>query len=230
MRVDNGFSLFNYDGSSVSAKVAINDLYHLQFLPFPSPLPDLPPSPRLVAAARVPTPAPVLSAESPAVVPRFGRGGAFAEALRRAKQEEETVQVKKLPVSATKEAAVPGMSAGALSALNAGKSRNERRRLAKAKAEFAGGEEEWEKPKGEVVKKANAVVEVVTRRQEEEVNEEEEEEKELDPKKKLRNLNKKMKEIEKLEEKNADELNEQQKQKINNKAKLMAEIALLTNL
>ena len=239
MRVDNGFALYNYDGTPIlNAKVAVNDLYHVAFLPPAQAFPDVPPSPRLVAAAKQPVtaaPAPagpaVVGMAVPtgdgAAVPRFGRGGAFAEALRRAKQEEEVAQVKKLPAGAgTKvEAVVPGFAP----ALVAGKSRNERRRLGKAKAAFRDGqasEGEWEEPKGEVVKKANAAV-VVAPASKHEESEDDDDDKELDPKKKLQNLNKKLKEIEKLEQRSFDELNDSQKAKINNKDKILKQIAQL---
>jgi uncharacterized protein with WD repeat len=56
----------------------------------------------------------------------------------------------------------------------------------------------------------------------------EEEDIELDPKKKLRNLAKKLKEIEKLESR--EELNDAQKAKIANKPKIQKEMAELEKL
>ena len=215
MRVDNGFQLTNYDGTGIS-KSLVGELYFVSWRPGAT-FPDVPPSPRVVALAKKPEEEPAVAAYRPRV------GGAFAEQMRKEKEEENLKKAKKLTPVAPEVQAVVG-----LMPVMKKKSRNERKKEAKAKSAFNGNDSdsaaEWVSAKNTVKpvtppsgNRAPAVAD-------------EDSDREEDPKKKLRNLSKKLRDLEKLASKSPEELNNEQKVKLQARPQIEADIAALKKL
>ena len=212
MRVDNGFQLTNYDGSIV-AKIPIAELYSVVWRPEPAGrFEDSPASPRVVQLAKKP------EEESPPVQayrPRIG--GAFAEQMRKEKEEENKRQAKKVAPSSG--LVVHGVGVvGVDSVVKITKSRNERKKQSKAKQTFEDEAGEWTQAKKNTVRPVAVASPVLIR-------DESESDGEVDPAKKLRNLKKKLKEIEKLVGK--EDLNESQRAKVASKEVILKEVAWL---
>ena len=212
MRVDNKVVIVNYDGKQI-AQIAIPELYFACWRPA-GRFEDTPPSPRVVQSAKKPEDSPqTVGAYRPKI------GGAFAEQMRREKEEENSRQAKKVSPNAgllVESSVVVGMKEANIKIPL--KSRNERKKEAKAKAAFAEEEGEWQQAKNGI--KISVSVPTSSAKAEEEPSDREE-----DPVKQLRNLKKKLKDIEKLAEK--DCLNESQKLKLASRAYVEAEIKTL---
>lgn len=213
MRVDNFVQIVNYDGTVRAKLIDFQELYACKWRPSVSGLfEDTPPSPRIVQIARNPTaPENELEVKKAAYRPPGG-SGALAEQMRKEREVENLKKAVKV-----KEVRVPGGAAVAAGP-SASALRNARKKRAKDlvdKFEAAGGS--WGKEE--------SVASDVDPPQPPQVKSEGQ----VDPAKRIRNLQKKLKEIAALRQGGLT-LTPPQQAKLDSEPAVLAEIAHLNTM
>ena len=199
MRVDNFAQIVNYDGTTVCKIENISELYSVKWRPNSENFEDVPVSPRVVQNAKS-KPAEAEAAEQPkrAAYRPPGGSGALAEQMRKERELEN--QKKAVKVKIEREVVVPG---AAPSGPSASALRNARKKAAALRKQE---EEPAVKPKN--------------------VAEPEQQAGSTDPAKRIRNLQKKLKEIAALKESGAI-LSAAQQAKVESESAVRAEITEL---
>ena len=218
MRVDNFIQVVNYDGKTAAKITDFSELYACKWRPYrEDKFEDTPPSPRVVQSARNPAAAGA-SGEgdgSPEPVKKAayrppGGSGALAEQMRR----EREIENQKKAVKVKAEAPIPGMTVP--TGPSASALRNARRKKAKAAAQSRSDSPADES--GDQKPETPAAPVVAT-----------EEPQSTDPAKRIRNLQKKLKDIAALKQ-SGSALTAAQKAKVDSEPAVLAEIAELEKL
>ena len=214
MRVDNFIQVVNYDGTTAAKITDFSELYACKWRPGQvEKFQDTPPSPRVVQSARNPAAANAAADGSPEPVKRAayrppGGSGALAEQMRREREIENQKKAVKVKVDAP----IPGMtiptgpSASAL--------RNARRKKAKAAAASSRSDSPDESSDDTQAPQVPVVAEP---------------QQATDPAKRIRNLQKKLKEIVQLKDSGIT-LSVAQQAKIESEPAVLAEIEELKKL
>lgn len=213
MRVDNFVQIINYDGTVVSKTTDLVELYGCKWRPRAENDPkfvDCPPSPRVVQNAKKPlagdeSPEPVRQAYRPP-----GGSGALAEQMRKERELENQKKAVKVKVEKTTTPSIPGF----LPATGVGPSASALRNARKKKAQAFRKEEEniEEEQEVKVVNEKENPLEGPT-----------------EPAKRIRNLQKKLKEIASLKAIETP-LNAAQQAKVDSESAVLAEIAELEKM
>jgi translation initiation factor 2A len=196
MRVDNFAQVVNYDGTTTVKLADFSELYSVKWRPMQNAFEDTPPSPRVVQSARKLAEVAAVEQEPKKQAYR-PPGGSGALAEQMRRERELENQKKAVKVKIEREPAVPGMAAAGPSASAL---RNARKKAAALKQK----EEEKEAPKLVVVE-TDATP---------------------DPAKRIRNLQKKLKEIAQLRASGVA-LTGPQQAKVDSEPAVLAEIAEL---
>ena len=207
MRVDNFVQIINYDGSSVAKITDLNELYGCKWRPAAQDVfEDTPPSPRVVQLAKKPAPSASNGQESPEPVRQAyrppGGSGALAEQMRRERELENQKKAVKVKVEKSTQNVIPGLTSLFPAGPSASALRNARKK--KAAEKQVKGEES--------ILIAASPDEVVAGG--------------TDPMKRIRNLQKKLKEIATLRA-SPVALNAAQQAKVDSEHVVLAEIAEL---
>jgi translation initiation factor 2A len=210
MRVDNFVQVVNYDGTVVAKLTDFSELYACKWRPSQAEnglFEDTPPSPRVVQNAKKPAAAGDLPPEPKKQAYRPpGGSGALAEQMRKEREIEN--QKKAIKVKVEREPTVPGMAPGGPSASAL---RNARKKKAAAQKKGESGANSEAEETEQTKKAPPAPLETSA------LNEEA---------KKLRGLQKKLREITQLKE-SGKELSEAQRAKVESEPLILAEIAEL---
>ena len=205
MRVDNFVQVVNYDGTTVGKITNLSELYAVKWRPTRlDSFEDTPPSPRVVQSARKPVTSSEEEPKKQAYRPPGG-SGALAEQMRKERElenQKKAVKVKIVDASG----AVPGMTA-APTGPSASALRNARKKAAAAAA---------------VMKQQQEIAPVKEQEATDDVQQG------TDPAKRIRNLQKKLKEIATLKESGVT-LSAAQQAKVDSEQLVLAEIAQLTD-
>ena len=204
MRVDNFIQVVNYDGSTAAKITDWNELYACKWRPKQDEkFEDCPPSPRVVQSARNPAAA-AAGDGSPEPVKKAayrppGGSGALAEQMRREREIENQKKAVKVKVDAP----IPGMTAS--TGPSASALRNARRKKAKETASRSDSPDDSLKSPADPVPEQGPT----------------------DPAKRIRNLQKKLKDIQALKESGVG-LTAAQQTKVDSESAVLAEIEELS--